>query len=137
MTRSNAGFTLIEAVVAAGLLTVVALGTMGLMGAAMANTAIARQQLVMATLAESKLNDLSRDIEAGAVTISPADALDRTVIGAADTVAESGRTYLRRWRVAPVPGYDPDAYAIVVRVMPVAGAGGDVRLTTIRAPGAT
>jgi hypothetical protein len=135
MQRNIAGYALIEAIVAAGLLVTVALGATQLFGVALAQSLSARQMLVMGLAAWAKVDELSTAIAAGAVAISPADALDRDVSGSVDTVVESGRAYRRRWRIAEVPGYGAEAYSISVRVLPAVGVGPELRLATIRAAG--
>ncbi len=130
MTRS-AGFSLVEALVTAGLLATMALGVAQLFGMAVAHNDAARQQLVMGLAAAAKIDELSTLVAAA----TPADALERNVDGCVDNVVESGRRYVRRWRIAEVAGYGPSAYSFTVRVLPAAGTGGDVRLTTIRAGG--
>ncbi len=134
MPRNDDGFTLIEAIVAASLLVAVSLGTAQLFGFALAQNLVARQQLVMGLLASSKLDELSSAIDAGSVVLTTADALERSLDGSTDTVLDAGRTYVRRWRIAQVPGYG-DAFAVAVRVLPATG-GGDVRVVTVRASGA-
>jgi Tfp pilus assembly protein PilV len=116
--RTSAGFTLIEALVAAGLLVTAALGTAQLFALATTQNAFARQQLIMSGLASAKI-----------------DALAGSMSGAAEgaeTIVESGRAYGCRWRVVEVPGYGAEAFAITVVVSPAAGAGGEVRFTSIR-----
>jgi type II secretory pathway pseudopilin PulG len=118
MMRVSPGFTLIEALVAAGLLVTAALGTAQLFALATAQNAFARQQLIMSGLVSAKI-----------------DALAGGLPGAAEgteTIVESGRPYACRWRVVEVPGYGTEALAITVVVSPVAGAGGEVRFTSIR-----
>ena len=144
MSRSDGGFTLIEAIVACGLLVAISVGATQLFGLAIAQNMIARQQLVMGVLASAKLDEVSAALGGGPIVLSPADALDRNAErriagrniafdGYAETIAEAGRTFVRRWKIADVPGFSGEAYAISVRVLPAAGAGGDVRFTTIRA----
>lgn len=135
MPRAIDGFTLIETLVAAGLLVAVSLGTAQLLAFAVAQQDAARQQLVMGVLAKAKIDELSRPFVSGVPVPTPEDALERTIDGCADTVTESGRAYLRRWRIGAVPGFGSDAYAISVRIVPVMGAGGELRVTTVRIAG--
>lgn len=125
MTRDSSGFTLIEVVVAAGLLIAVAVGAAHLFGFTIAQNHVARQQLVMGLLATAKLDELSAAIATGAVVTS-----------AQETLVESGRPYNRRWLIAPVPGYGSDALVVSVDVVDLTHHAPDVRLTTIRAVGA-
>ena len=125
MTRDSSGFTLIEVVVAAGLLIAVAVGAAHLFGFTIAQNHVARQQLVMGLLAASKLDELSSAI-AGGVLVNSAQ----------ETIVESSRPYDRRWLIAPVPGYGGDALVVSVDVIDLTRHAPDVRLTTIRAVGA-
>ena len=125
MTRDSSGFTLIEVIVAAGLLIAVAVGAAHLFGFTIAQNQVARQQLVMGLLAAAKLDELSAAIATGAVVTS-----------AQETLVESGRPYDRRWLIAPVPGYGSDALVVSVDVVDLTHHAPDVRLTTIRAVGA-
>jgi type II secretory pathway pseudopilin PulG len=133
MSSSDRGFTLIEAIVACAVLVAICAGTTQLFALAIGHNLIARQQLVMGVLASAKLDELAAALGGGPIVLSPADALERNTAGYVEEVVEAGRTYLRRWRIADVPGFGGEACAISVRVMPAAGAGGDVRFTTIRA----
>jgi type II secretory pathway pseudopilin PulG len=125
MTSDSSGFTLIEVVVAAGLLIAVAVGAAHLFGFTIAQNHVARQQLVMGLLAASKLDELSSAI-AGGVLVNSAQ----------ETIVESSRPYDRRWLIAPVPGYGGDALVVSVDVIDLTRHAPDVRLTTIRAVGA-
>src|SRR4051794_27792596 len=125
MTHDNSGFTLVEVIVAAGLLITVAVGAAHLFGLTIAHNQVARQQLVMSLLAAAKVDELSSAIASGA-----------TVASARETLVESGRTYAREWQGAPVPGYGADALVVSVDVSDLAHRGGEVRITTIRAVGA-
>ena len=55
MTRDNSGFTLIEVIVAAGLLIAVSVGAAHLFGFTIAQNQVARQQLVMSMAATAKM----------------------------------------------------------------------------------
>ena len=116
--RAAAGFTLIEALVAAGLLVTAALGTAQLFALATAQNAFARQQLIMSGLVSAKIDALAGGMAAAAEGTG--------------TIVESGRAYDCRWWVVEVPGYGTEAFAITVAVSPVTGAGGEVRFTSIR-----
>jgi prepilin-type N-terminal cleavage/methylation domain-containing protein len=131
MLRPQSGFTLIESIVAMGLVVAIALGTAQLFTAAIARNLSAREQLAMALLASTKVNDLAAAAADGTIGLSPSDGLERTTGGCADTQMDAGRAYVRRWRVSAVPGFGDEVVAIAVRVLPEAGAG-EVRLVTIR-----
>lgn len=134
MRRASDGFTLIEAIVAAGLLVTIALGSAQLFMLAIGYTLGAKQQLLMAGAAVRKIDELASAAAGGTLQTSPPDALDRDLPGFSDTVAESGRTYVRRWRVSDVPGFGGDAFAMEVRVT-LDGGGGDLRFATMRRTG--
>ena len=119
MSHASDGFTLVEAIVAAGLLVTAALGTAQLFALATSQNAFARQQLIMSGLASAKIERLAAAGIAGAGE-------------GAETIVESGRSYQCRWRIVEVPGYGPEAFAVTVVVSPAAGAGGDVRFTSLR-----
>jgi type II secretory pathway pseudopilin PulG len=125
MTRDHSGFTLIEAIVAAGLLIAVAVGAAQLFGFTIAGNYVARQQLVMGLLAAAKLDELSSALASG-ITVYPAQ----------ETVIDSGHPYDRRWEIATVPGYGADALAVSVVVVDPTRRAPEVRWTTIRAVGA-
>ena len=128
--RAPAGFTLLETMIACGLVIAVALGTMQLFAYALTQNQVARDQLLMGVMAASRLDELAAAARQGTLTITSVDALDRVVTGCSDSITQGGRLYQRRWRVAAVPSYGSSAYAITVRVTPAVG-GSEIRLTTI------
>lgn len=123
------GFTLIEVAIATGLLVVIALGSAQLFVLALRHNVVARQQLVMTLAAARKVEELTAAAAAGALAPSPPDALERGAPGFADVTVDGGVTCVRRWLVAPVPGYGGRTVGIAVRVS-VAGVG-DVQIVTI------
>lgn len=131
MLRQSAGFTLIESLVAVGLVTAIALGSAQLFTVAIARNLAAREQLAMSLLASTKVNDLAAAAAAGSIAISPSDSLDCRAADHADTAVDNGRSYVRCWRISRVPGFADDVVSIAVRVTPAAG-GGEVRLAAIR-----
>jgi Tfp pilus assembly protein PilV len=131
MSCRHAGFTLVESLVATGLVVVIALGSAQLFIVAIARNMSAREQLAMALLASTKVNDLAASAADGTIVLSPADSLERTVAGWTDTAMQAGRAYVRRWRVSQVHGFGDEVVALAVRVTPVAGTA-DVRIVTIR-----
>lgn len=124
------GFTLIEVVIAIGLLMTVALGAAQMFALAIDRTISSRHQLLMTVAAERKIDELAAAAARGLVAIAPSGTLDFDVDGFVDRPADAGGVYVRRWRVAPVPGYESEALAIVVRVLPPARTA-DVRVTAI------
>jgi type II secretory pathway pseudopilin PulG len=133
LTRDS-GFSLVEALIAMGLTVTVALGTAQLFSVAIAQNLAARDQTLMGLAAAAKIDDLAAAVAAGTIAATPADTLDRDADGCHDNVEQSGRTYARRWRIAEVPGFGANAYAIAVRVTPLAG-GWELRLATVRRRG--
>jgi prepilin-type N-terminal cleavage/methylation domain-containing protein len=131
MSHNDRGFTLIESLVALGLVVAIALGSAQLFTIAIARTLFAREQLAMSLLASTKVDDLAAAAADGTIALSPSDALERTTTEWADTQVQAGRAYVRRWRVSPVEGFGDDVVAIAVRVVPEPG-NGDVRVVTIR-----
>jgi prepilin-type N-terminal cleavage/methylation domain-containing protein len=131
MSRNDCGFTLLETLIATGLLVVIALGSAQLFTIAIARNLSAREQLAMSLLASTKVDDLAAAAAEGTIELSPSDSLDRVTAGWTDVSVHAGRTYVRRWRVSQVPGYADDLVALAVRVTPQAGTG-DVRMATIR-----
>jgi prepilin-type N-terminal cleavage/methylation domain-containing protein len=132
MPRRQDGFTLIEALVAMGLVVSIALGSAQLFIVAIARNASAREQLAMALLASTKVNDLAAAAADGTIGLSPSDSLALPTDGWTDTAVQAGRAYVRRWCVLPVSGFgDDEVVAIAVRVMPAAGMG-EAQVVTIR-----
>jgi type II secretory pathway pseudopilin PulG len=125
------GFTLIEVLIATGLLVVMALGSAHLFVLAVHHTVSAKQQLVMSLAAARKVDDLSAAAATRPVPASPPGALERGADGFADVTVEAGMVCVRRWLIAPLPGRG--VIAIAVRVS-VPGAG-DVQIVTVREAG--
>lgn len=131
MPRRHDGFTLIESLVAMGLVVTIALGSAQLFTLAIARNLAAREQLAMTLLASTTVNDLAAAAASGTIALSPSDSLERSAAGWSGTTLQAGRRYVTRWHVATVAAFDDDVVAIAVRVVPEAGRG-EVRLTTIR-----
>jgi type II secretory pathway component PulJ len=124
------GFSLIEVMVATGLLVTIALGSAQMFALAIDHTMSSRHQLLMTVAAERKIDELSAAAARGVVTIAPPGTLDRDIDGFVDRPADAGGVYVRRWRVIPVQGYESETVAIIVRVLPPARTT-DVQLTAI------
>jgi prepilin-type N-terminal cleavage/methylation domain-containing protein len=132
MSRQR-GFTLIEVLVATGILVTVAAGSAQLFAMAISQDVAARQQLAMSTAARDKLEALAGAVGAGAAPTETLGALDRPIAGFSDRVVASGAAVERRWIVAPLHAYSPTAVAIVVRVVPLARTSiGDVEIAAVR-----
>lgn len=142
---SPAGTSLVEAVIAIGILVGAVLAMASLASLALRTSVSGRERSVGLALAAQKLDALSP--AASTLTPSPEDALIRDAPGFVDWIDAAGRTdstrvgtvFVRRWRVVDVAG-DPSLLAVSVDVAPCrrrrgAGPCGDpdarVRLTTI------
>ena len=132
MRRRQGGFTLIESLVATGLLVTIALGSAQILTMSVTRTRAARDQLSMSLLASTMVDELAAQAADGSIEMSPPDTLERDVDGWCDRTLEGGRTFVRRWQVRRVEGFtDESAVGIVVRVLPESGPG-DTRIVTIR-----
>ena len=131
MPPGNSGFTLVESLVAMGLVVSIALGSAQLFTSAITRNLAAREQLAMSLLASTKVTDLAAAAADGTVALSPTDSLARTTDGWADVQVQAGRAFVRRWRVSLVQGFGDEVVAIAVRVSPAAGPG-ELRVATIR-----
>jgi Tfp pilus assembly protein PilV len=118
------GFSIVEAVIAAGILigALAALVQLAVMSRRV--TRGASMQSSAALFAVDKLEELRGSAWPAQ---SPADALDRDIDGFADRVA--GVT--RRWSVRPLPSVPAEALVLQVRVL--ARPGVDMRFVTVRA----
>ena len=131
MLRQCDGFTLFESLIAMGLVVTIAIGSAQLFAIAIARNLSSREQLALSLLASAKVNDLAAAAAAGTIDISPSDSIERLSECCADTTVDNGRLYVRRWRLARVPGFGDEVVSIAVRVTPASG-GGDARIATIR-----
>ena len=136
MPPKSRGFTLIEVLIATGLLVTVAAGAAQLFAIAIRSGVASRQQLAMTLVASRKIDDLSERVAQNDFVIAPDGALDRATEGFADVAVEGGASFQRRWMIAPAIGYPSTVVVIAVRVLPVARAAtGDVQLVTLREVG--
>ena len=116
--RFEHGTTLVEAIIAIGLLAGAVVSMAGLASAAVRNSALARERSMATLLALQKLESLGRD--AAALAPSAADAWSVDTPGHVEYLHEYGRplagragVYVRRWAVAPLPA---DANLLAIRV---------------------
>jgi hypothetical protein len=133
--ESERGTTLIEAVVAAGLLATVAAGTASLIALARRLGHDAEQTAVATALASGRLQALravpwrygmdGSAPEVPALAYSPPDALDRNAPGFWDVLGVDGRmldehapgaAFVRRWAIRPVLAGPAQARALEVCV---------------------
>lgn len=129
ITREERGTTLLEAIVAAGLLVTLATGTATLIGLARRLGTSAEQLMAAATLAAARLQALravaweygldgSAD-EVGVLALVGGDALERNVPGCFDEVDEAGQ--------AVAPGTGPPTYTVRWAIGATVAAAGDTR----------
>jgi Tfp pilus assembly protein PilV len=134
---SNVGFTLIEVLIAFGLLVTVAAGTTQLFAVAIRHNVASRQQLAMSIAASRKIDEISALVARAPAAAAEGGALDRAVAGFSDVTLEADARIERRWIVARLVGYSATAVVIVVRALPVAArAAAPLEVTTIREAGA-
>ena len=131
MQSKSSGFTLIEVLVATGIVVTVAAGAAALLGIAIRHDLQSRRQLAMAAAAAAKVDELVGTIATLPAPSSAGGALDRAVAGYVDTVSMAGFALERRWELSPLATSSPGAVAVVVRVSAVAAAAGDYELATI------
>lgn len=131
--RDVRGFSLVEVVVATGLLATGLLALAHVMAAAVAANVAARNTTYATVLAGQKVEEMraTRDL-AGSI-----DAIDErgVVVGAGDP--RSRTVYRRTWTAQPLPGA-PNVFVIQVRVQPAVAASGrgDTARVTAIVPGA-
>jgi type II secretory pathway pseudopilin PulG len=147
MTTKSAdrGTTLVEAVVAIGILAGAVVALAGLASVATRASTLARERSMAAILALQKIEAVSQDV--GSTPASPVNAWAVDTPGYVeyldahgDLITGGGRVYVRRWSISPLPS-DANLLAIQVAVAPcrtVGGAdgcgdsGARVRLATVR-----
>jgi type II secretory pathway pseudopilin PulG len=122
--RRAEGFSLVEVIVATGLLAAALVTLAELFGQATRSNLDSRMTSIATVLAQSKVEELR---VAAAVGVSPATALDVNTPGFVDYIDRFGRTlegganpppgalYARRWSVQPLAG-NPSALVIQVLV---------------------
>jgi len=121
--RVERGTTLVEAVVAVGLLAGAVVAMAGLASLAVRTSALAREHSYAAILALQKMEALARG--AAAAPASPAGAWAADTAGFVEYLDARGRpvaagargAFVRRWSVVPLPA-DPGLVSIQVAVAP-------------------
>jgi type II secretory pathway pseudopilin PulG len=134
MTRLqvDGGTTLVEAVVAIGILAGAVVALAGLAAIAVGTAARARERSTAAILAFQKMEAICRD--AAGLPISPPDAWASDTAGFVEHLDASGEhvaagrggVFVRRWSVAPLPS-DANLLAIQVDVAPCRSPPGSAR----------
>jgi prepilin-type N-terminal cleavage/methylation domain-containing protein len=134
----SAGFTLVEVLVATGILVTVAAGTAQLVAISVRHDIATRQQLAMSAAAGAKLDELAGTLASLTPPPAQAGALDRDVDGYTDVAVASGASFRRRWTIAPLDTYSATAVVIVVRVVPLSAfAAPDLEVATIAEAGSS
>ena len=131
MTSRSSGFTLVEVLVATGLLVVIALGTAQMFALALRQNMTARDHVMMTIAAARKLDELAASANAGTLAVSPADALDRDYDGFFDIAGAGGAVYARRWLISFPADYAGAAAAIVVRTSRPDSPAAAVQIATV------
>ena len=145
MRSSDAGFTLVETVVAAGVLAVGLVSLSQLVVIATHVTMAAGTLTTSAVMAQQKMEQL-RAIDWDALALSPPGALDEDIPGYVEYLDADGRVrgdpdptvvalFVRRWAIAAVSDHARVIQVVVrrQRLVPTVGAGIDeCRLTSIR-----
>jgi type II secretory pathway pseudopilin PulG len=123
------GFSLVEVLVATGLVVVAVAALAQLFAIAIHANARARSTTSAVLLAQQKMEELvaafsQQDVSGASLGMSPVGALGRNTAGYCDYVDESGRSlgggiepppgtaYLRRWSIDPLPAF-PDSTRIL------------------------
>ena len=119
---STSGTTLVEAVVAIGILTGAVTSLAGLSHMAIRSAMLARERSMAAIYSLQKMEALCRDVRS--LATSPGDSLANDTPGFIEyldprgTVTASGsQAFVRRWSVTPV-AFDANLLAIQVEVAP-------------------
>jgi len=121
--RAERGATLVEAIVAIGILAGAVVALAGLSSLAVRNAAIARERSMTTILALQKMEALCRDVSS--IPASPANAWAVDTAGYLEYLdahgnvmgGSRGGAYVRRWSATPLPA-DTNLVAIQVDVAP-------------------
>lgn len=137
--RDERGFTLIEAVIAAALLTIALVALAELLAVSIRMHQLGRNSTTASRLAQDKFEELMKMnfLTNPAIQVNATDTLASNVTNYFDAPANSG--YTRRWRVqAGPPNADPNIAAkmrtVTVRLIPAnpdLRVGGDFTVTTV------
>ena len=130
--RTERGMTLVEVIVAIGILAGAVVALASLSSLAIRNAAIARERSLATLLAVQKMEALCRDVSSAPA--SPADAWAADTPGFMEYLdvdgnlvdAAGGGAYVRRWSITPLP-VDANLLAIQVDVAPCRTARGAAR----------
>ena len=129
MRRSDSGFSLLETLVAAAILTTAVGSLVAALSAASRANQSAKRSTYAAILAADRMEQLrSLPLDDPALQPSPPDALTADVDGCHDAPVEGFR---RRWSVIPLADHPADSVAVHVLVWSP-GDAAEARLVTIR-----
>ena len=129
--QSARGFTLIEVIVALGIVMAIATASAQLVSMTVRANAVAQTLTAAVILAQQKLEELLP--EAGlSLNPSPPDALARDRAGCFDVVTWRGRELRRRWSIEPLGGGAGETLTLQVLVTDVKD-GAQVRLVAAKA----
>jgi hypothetical protein len=151
ITSEERGVTLVEAIVAGGLLVTVATGTATLIGLARRLGNAAEQVMIATTLATARLQSLravaweygldGSAAEIAVLSVVGADALQRDTTGYFEVVDEAGRivafstgspAYTVRWAIGPTAGAIGDTRSLEVCVFAWPTPGGAPPLACVQ-----
>jgi hypothetical protein len=124
------GTTIVEIMVAVVVLGVGVLPVIALMGSGYRYQGQARLDVQMATMAESKIEELiavARTDLPDTVALSPGGSLEADAAGHFDSVVHEGRTFARRWQVELGPAGTRD---VTLRVTGQPSVGRAIEVST-------
>lgn len=132
-TIADAGFFLIEALVASGLLAIALAALAHLFVIATRANVDARDVTYATVLAAQKIEELRAAAFPESSTVESTDYLDArgNILGGGDGFRTA--TYVRRWRIEPLAADHLNAVVITVTVSRRQAGSGAARLTTVRA----
>ena len=124
---SDRGFSLIEILLATGILATAAVTLASLFVTSSAMMLASRHRTVATILARARLEELAADVEASGEAGSGSDTVDDTGRPTSQRVG----TYLRSWSSAPVPVADVQLLLLTVRVSTRARQPARIQLQTL------
>lgn len=129
--QSARGFTLIEVIVALGIVLALASVSAQLVSMTIRANAVAQTLTAAVILAQQKIEELLPEAGLG-LGPSPADALAQDRAGCFDVVNWRGRVLRRRWSIEPLAGGASETLTVQVLVTDVKD-GAHVRLVAAKA----
>ena len=124
-SRNESGFSLVEAIVAIGVLTTAVAGLVQLLVMSVRSNRAGRDATFATVLAQQKAEELRTGSDAGAAE-DFVDSLGNRV------THEAAATHVRQWSVEPSRAYPADLLVVTVVVTPLRSvAGKETRVVTI------